>query len=89
MEMTADGCLMCGKVFLTTNINKPPAAVSNTDKREINCGDGRIPRGEERGKMNATDTLRRRRRAMKRWSPLTRPTVRGEKVPFWIHSFLL
>lgn len=40
MMMRAAGCLMCGKSLSPPlNINKQPAAVTNTDKREINCGD--------------------------------------------------
>ena len=42
------------------NINKQPAAVTNTDKREINCGDRDAYQGEERGKM-ITQQIQRRR----------------------------
>lgn len=45
------------------NINKQPAAVTNTDKREINCGDRDTYREREKeGKMIATETKRGRKR---------------------------
>lgn len=46
------------------NVNKQLAAVTNTDKREINCGDRQThtERGRKRGKMITADTKRERTR---------------------------
>lgn len=62
MMVVAMGRLMCGKVYFPPpNINKQGAAVTNTDKREINCGDRGAyheREGEENDHLTNTETGR-------------------------------